>query len=95
MLCPACARNAPMSRPLSVNALKMMRLLQKGDFADCARVRTAPSLEAELERHLREYLLYVLERDVRSTRFLETLRRSGAALKSADGQGSTVGDDAI
>ena len=32
VLCPACARNAPMSRPLSVNALKMMRLLQKGRF---------------------------------------------------------------
>jgi DNA repair protein RecO (recombination protein O) len=76
VLCPACAGNAPMSRPLSVNALKMMRLFQKGDFVAVARVRTEPSLEAELERHLREYILYVLERDVRSTRFLETLRRT-------------------
>jgi DNA repair protein RecO (recombination protein O) len=74
VLCPDCARTAPMSRPLTVNALKLMRLLQKGDFTAVLRVRTAPSLEAELERHLRDYLFYVLERDVRSTRFLETLK---------------------
>ena len=84
VLCPACASNAPMSRPLSVNALKMMRLFQKGDFVAVARVRTEPSLEAELERHLREYILYVLERDVRSTRFLETLRRT-SRLSGIDG----------
>jgi DNA repair protein RecO (recombination protein O) len=75
VLCPECARTAPMSRPLTVNALKVMRLLQRGDFAAVAKVHTAPPLEAELERHLREYILYVLERDVRSVRFLETLRR--------------------
>ena len=83
VLCPACARNAPLSHPLTVNALKMMRLLQKGDFAAVARVKTAPALEAELERHLREYLIYVLERDIRSAHFLDTLRRtSGAARQS-------------
>ena len=78
VLCPVCSRTAPMSRPLTVNALKMMRLMQRADFAAVARVRTAPPLEAEMERHLREYLLYVLERDIRSTRFLETLRRGRA-----------------
>jgi DNA repair protein RecO (recombination protein O) len=77
-ICPACARIAPMSRPLSVNALKMMRLFQSGRFSEVARVRTGPALETELERHLREYILYVLEREVRSTRFLETLRRAPA-----------------
>jgi hypothetical protein len=65
----------------------MMRLLQKGSYAGCARVNTASALETELERHLRQYLFYTLERDVRSTRFLDTLRRSGAAFKSASGQG--------
>ncbi len=78
VLCPTCAAKAPMSRPLSVNALKVMRLLQKGSFAEVMRIRTAPDLEAELERHLREYVLYVLERDVRSARFIETLRRTPA-----------------
>ncbi len=75
VLCPDCAPTASMSRPRTVNALKVMRLLQKGDFAAVAHVHTAPPLESELERYLREYIFYVLERDVRSTRFLETLRR--------------------
>ena len=81
VLCPACARNARLSHPLTVNALKMMRLLQKGDFAAVARVKTVPALEAELERHLREYLIYVLERDIRSAHFLDTLRRTAGAAR--------------
>jgi len=79
VVCPDCG---PAS-PLSLNALKMMRLLQKGNYGDVARVRVTPALGAELERHLRQYLLYVLERDIRSVRFLDTLRRSGAAAPRA------------
>jgi len=75
-VCPDCLRETSPSRPLSVNALKMLRLLQRNDYADVARVKLTPTLAEELERHLRDYLLYVLERDVRSVRFLETLRRS-------------------
>ena len=91
VLCPACAHTAPMSRPLSVNALKVMRLFQQGDYATVSRVRTGSSLETELERHLREYVLYVLERDVRSTRFLETLRRT----RRAGTLDSTLGDSTL
>jgi DNA repair protein RecO (recombination protein O) len=86
VICPACARNIPLSQPLSLNALKLMRLLQKGSYADCARVKMSPALEMELERHLRQYLFYILERDVRSTRFLDTLRRNGAVFRSAGGR---------
>ncbi|MDI6858595.1 MAG: DNA repair protein RecO [Dehalococcoidia bacterium] len=74
--CPECARDSPMPRPLSLNALKVMRLLQTGDFADVARLRLTPALAVEIERHLREYIFYLLERDVRSARFLDTLRHT-------------------
>jgi DNA repair protein RecO (recombination protein O) len=83
VLCPGCARQAPMSRPVTVNTLKVMRLLQKRDFAAVGRLHTTPPLESELERHLRDYILYVLERDVRSARFLETLRRVKPAATSS------------
>jgi DNA repair protein RecO (recombination protein O) len=72
--CPDCSRDEPIPRPLSLNALKVMRLLQAGDFPDAARLRLTPPLAVEIERHLREYLFYLLERDVHSTRFLDTLR---------------------
>jgi DNA repair protein RecO (recombination protein O) len=92
VLCPDCVRTAPMSRPLTVNALKVMRLLQKSEFAAVARVKTAPPLETEIERHLREYVLYVLERDVRSVRFIETLRRTNRRPAAVD---STLGDGVL
>jgi hypothetical protein len=41
-------------------------------------VRIAAALAQELERHLREYIRYVLERDVRSAAFLDTLQRQKA-----------------
>jgi DNA repair protein RecO (recombination protein O) len=76
VICPGCVAREPLVRPLSVNALKVLRLLQGSSFPEVARVAIAPSLAAELERHLREYLRYVLERDIRSADFIDTLRRS-------------------
>ena len=78
VLCPACAADEPLARELSLGALKVLRLLQRGSFGDAARVRIAAALAQELERHLGEYIRYVLERDVRSAAFLDTLRRQKA-----------------
>ena len=78
VLCPACAADDSLARELSLGALKVLRLLQRGGFADATRVRIAGALAEELERHLREYIRYVLERDLRSAAFLDTLRRRKA-----------------
>jgi DNA repair protein RecO (recombination protein O) len=75
VLCPACGTNDPLALALSLSALKVLRLLQRSGFARAAQVRIDRALAQELERHLREYIRYVLERDVRSAAFLETLRR--------------------
>jgi DNA repair protein RecO (recombination protein O) len=80
VLCPACAANEPLAQALSLSALKVLRVLQRGSFGEAARVRIAGALDQELERHLREYIRYVLERDLRSAAFLETLRRRKGAL---------------
>jgi len=76
-LCPSCGSGAVSSRPLSVSGLKVMRLLQRGGFGDVLRVRIGPTLAQEVEFHLRAYLIHVLERDVRSTAFIDRLRREG------------------
>lgn len=80
VLCPACVAGEPLVRPLSVNALKVLRLLQGASFAEVAKVAIPASLAAELERHLRDYLRYVLERDIRSADFIDSLRRSRRSL---------------
>jgi len=77
VLCPSCGPEAAGSRPLSLNALKVMRLLQSGSFAELSRVRIGPDLAQEVEMHLRAYLIHVLERDVRSVAFIDRLRREG------------------
>ena len=76
VICPASVAGEQVVRALSVNGLKVLRLMQSSSFAEVARVAIPQSLAAELERHLREYLRYVLERDIRSADFIDRLRRS-------------------
>lgn len=75
VVCPDCRPGELGVRPLSVNALKLLRLMQGESFADMARVRIAPELAEELEGHLRDSIHHALDRDVRSARFVETVRR--------------------
>jgi len=74
-LCRSCGPKVAGSRPLSLNALKVMRLLQSSSFGEVSRVRIGPDLGQEIEMHLRAYLVHVLERDVRSAAFIDRLRR--------------------
>ncbi len=74
-VCRGCVPGLAGSRALSVNALKVLRLLQGGPYNDVARVRMTPDLTQEVERHLRSYIMGVLERDVNAAAFIEKLRR--------------------
>jgi DNA repair protein RecO (recombination protein O) len=74
VLCPACQAHEALVRPVSVNALKVLRLMQRAPFPEVARVRISSVLMAELERCLRESIRFLLDRDVRSLAFLETVR---------------------
>jgi hypothetical protein len=57
----------------------MLRLLQRGTFEEASRVRLSGELAFELEQCLTDYVRYILERDVRSARFVETLRTMPAS----------------
>jgi DNA repair protein RecO (recombination protein O) len=72
---PDCTRDLVQLQPLSVNGLKLMRLLARAPFAEVARIRVGGDLGRELEECLGEHIRYVLEREVRSARFVEALRR--------------------
>jgi DNA repair protein RecO (recombination protein O) len=73
--CPACGSGAAGSRTLSVNALKVLRVLQRASYNEVERVQLPPALAQEVERHLRSYIVWMLERDVNSAAFVERLRR--------------------
>ncbi len=74
-VCPACRVESAAVRPLSANAIKLLRLLLHGRFEDVARVSITSPLADELERTMREYVRWVLERDVRSAGFIDTVRQ--------------------
>lgn len=74
VLCPSCGPGEPTARPLSANAFAMLRLLQRGDYATARRVRRDEGLRLEIETALRGQIGYVLERDLKSTAFINRLR---------------------
>jgi DNA repair protein RecO (recombination protein O) len=75
LLCPDCAGEQPLAGPLSLNAQKVLRLLQTSAyFAEVRRVRIDAALAREVDETLRGYLRHLLEREVRSVAWLDDLR---------------------
>ncbi len=74
MLCPGCHQSQPLTYPVSVNALKVLRLLQSSDYSTVVKLRMTPELSQQLEEVLRIYLKYLLEREIKSAAWLDTLR---------------------
>ncbi len=75
ILCPDCSHNEPEAKPISVNALKVMRLLQRGDYITASHLQLTSELSRELERTVQVYIRYLLERELKSPVFINRLKR--------------------
>jgi len=75
VLCPNCSQSQILTYSLSVNALKVLRFLQSSDYNTASRLKIDPELSRELEAIMRGYLKYLLEREVKSAAWLDTLRK--------------------
>ncbi len=75
MHCPACGRNGSFSYPISINGLKIFRLLQDGNYNTIRRLKITKELSIELERLIHLYIKYLLEKDIKSLTWLEALKR--------------------
>jgi DNA repair protein RecO (recombination protein O) len=62
------------SRPLSVGALKVLRLWQRCDYATARRVKVKPELCRELEQVLCQYIRYIVQRELKSLTWLKEVR---------------------
>lgn len=79
--CPDCARRVE-GVTISAPALKVMRWLGTQPMGEAARLRSSPSLEAELERVSLAHLEFLLQRGLKSADLLARVRsrsRSAAA----------------
>ena len=79
VVCPGCVSGVAGSRVLSLDGLKVLRLLQRASYNEIVRLKVLPLLAQEVEPHLRSYIVCVLERDVNAAAFIERLRREEVA----------------
>ena len=75
VLCNDCGDEEPIARPLSLNALKVLRLWQNCDIVTAALVNVNSDLSSELEQVMREYIRHLLERQVKSTAWMDKLKQ--------------------
>jgi DNA repair protein RecO (recombination protein O) len=75
-LCPKCARYS--QRRISVDALKVLRLLQTSEWEAVPRLRLAPALQGEIEAILQATLRFHLDRDLKSWNFLHSTPALGS-----------------
>ncbi len=80
VLCPGCRPRHPGARPLSLEALKVLRHFSRSGFEAAAAPHLKPTVRSEVEGHLEAYLTHLLERTLNSPRFLRQVQ----ALEPAD-----------
>mgnify|MGYP001219623659 FL=1 len=74
VLCSDCSQSQPLSYPISVNALKVLRFLQDSDFNTVGRLKMTTELSHQLARVMGGYFKYLLEREIKSVAWLNALR---------------------
>ncbi len=75
LLCPNCQAADARALPLTAVAVKVLRYLQTRPWEVVKKLQLKRPLQHELENVLHHYLLYLLERDLKSVDFLHRLRR--------------------
>lgn len=85
LVCAGCQETPPQmetgsqhptsSRPLSVNAVKALRFLQDNPFETAVRLNLDSGLASEMEYLLRSFIHFMLENEIKSTSWLDRLRR--------------------
>jgi DNA repair protein RecO (recombination protein O) len=72
-LCLDCSPDDAHLRPLSLRALKVLRLLDRSGIAEACKISLDESLGAELKSLLTTTVRYWLGKEIRSNSFLERL----------------------
>lgn len=85
VVCPTCAHAAHGARPIGIDALKVMRHLQRSPLVGVLELRLATALHREVESLLHATVSAVLERELRSRDFLAEVAERDRALPAAAG----------
>jgi len=76
VLCPSCRHHQNLSYyAVSVDVLKVLRFLQRQDFDTVSRLKLPDEISHDMEQVLRRYIRYLLEREVKSVAWLDSLKK--------------------
>jgi hypothetical protein len=84
VLCPAHAQADRHALPLPLPTFKLLRYLQCHPLTALDQLNVSDSLQADAARLLRSYMRHILEHDLKTVPFLESLRNSDTPAPSYD-----------
>lgn len=79
VVCPEDAPSAPSALPMSLPAFKVLRYIQRTSLEAVEHMHVSAAVRTEVEFLLRAYLRHILERDLKSVAFLDSLRDAESA----------------
>jgi DNA repair protein RecO (recombination protein O) len=87
LLCPECGRIERGGRVVPAGALETLRHLQTKGYGRCRGLSVDRQTHYELQNTMRQYIIYLLERGLKSADFLDALRREDGLGAPALGRG--------
>lgn len=79
-LCPRCRYRQPASYTISVDALKVLRFMQRNEYQVVSKLKINSELSGELKALMAGYIRFLLEREVKSASWLDSLREQIAKI---------------
>jgi DNA repair protein RecO (recombination protein O) len=75
VICPNCAAALPNAETIEPDVLKVLRFLQSRPWDEASRLRVRQEIMVRIDSILHRYLLFVLERHLRSPDFMRRLQQ--------------------
>ena len=94
-VCSRCRPTLPYTYAISTATLQDLKCLQAGDWSSARQVCPDPRIHRETELLLRNYLRYILERDIRTAGWLDTLKQTNKRLAAPSTAPTTVPESPI
>ncbi len=83
VVCPGCAGRSNTRIPVSMDALRYMRHLQRSAYREAAKALIPQNAMEEMEKIMQAYLTYLLEQKIHSTNFIHLLRDQESRKKTS------------
>ncbi len=77
-LCPPCGMLVKDSRPVSLQALKFLRHLQRSSYTTAKKAIIPPQVRTEMETLMQYYITHILERKLNTPEFLRRVKHDGS-----------------